>query len=247
MALEVFVFLALGALAGGFINGFAGMGTALFALGFFLSVLDPKAAVALVALMSVTSGVQGLWVVRGAMAARPRRLLRFLVPGVLGVPVGIALLAYVDAQTLRYAIAVMLIAYGGYFGFRAALPAFTRAAPRVDAGIGLLGGVLGGTAAMSGALPAIWLSLRPWPKSETRAVLQPYNFVLLGMTGVLLWFQGGFADLSWPMIVLVVGLSLGAAQVGVQAYGWVSDARFRRILVLLTLALGAGVLISELI
>lgn len=79
MTSQVFLFLVLGALAGGFINGLAGMGTALFALGFFLVVLDPVAAVALVALMSVVSSLQGLWVVRGAIVARPGRLFRFWV------------------------------------------------------------------------------------------------------------------------------------------------------------------------
>lgn len=247
MTTQIIVFLVLGALAGGFINGLAGMGTALFALGFFLIILDPVAAVALVALMSVVSSLQGLWVVRNAIAARPGRLLRFLAPGILGVPLGIALLSYIDAQTLRYAIAVMLIAYGGYFGFRSALPAFERSVPRLDAGIGFIGGILGGTAAMSGALPAIWLSLRPWPKSETRAVLQPYNFALLMLTAGILWTQGGYADLTWTMIGLVLGTSLVAAQIGVQVYSRLSDDRFRRILILTTLALGTGVLISELI
>jgi len=166
---------------------------------------------------------------------------------VFGVPLGIALLAYIDAQTLRYAIAGMLIAYGGYFGFRTALPAFDRSMPRLDAGIGFVGGILGGTAAMSGALPAIWLSLRPWPKSETRAVLQPYNFALLLMTAGILWGRGGYADLSWAMIGLVLGASLVAAQIGVQVYRQLSDDRFRRILILMTLALGTGVLINEII
>lgn len=245
MTLTMMVFLILGGIAGGFINGLAGMGTALFALGFFLVVLDPIPAVAMVALMSVVSGFQGLWVVRDAMVTHRARLFRFLIPGVIGVPVGTALLAYLDAQTLKYAIAGTLIAYGGYFGFRSALPAFDRSVPRVDAGIGFIGGILGGIAAMSGALPTIWLSLRPWPKSETRAVLQPYNFILLFLTGGLLWTQGGYADLSWTMIALVLAASLVAAQVGVQIYRRLSDDRFRRILILMTLTLGIGVLISE--
>ena len=179
------------------------------------------------------------------MVTHRARLFRFLIPGVIGVPVGTALLAYLDAQTLKYAIAGTLIAYGGYFGFRSALPAFDRSVPRVDAGIGFIGGILGGIAAMSGALPTIWLSLRPWPKSETRAVLQPYNFILLFLTGGLLWTQGGYADLSWTMIALVLAASLVAAQVGVQIYRRLSDDRFRRILILMTLTLGIGVLISE--
>ena len=41
MDIPDYLFILAGAAAGGFINGLAGFGTALFALGFFLSVLPP--------------------------------------------------------------------------------------------------------------------------------------------------------------------------------------------------------------
>lgn len=56
--------LILGATAGGFINGLAGFGTALMSLGIWLEVMPPQQAVAVVALMSVVSGVQSLWLIR---------------------------------------------------------------------------------------------------------------------------------------------------------------------------------------
>lgn len=86
MTLETIVFLLLGASAGGFINGLSGSGTALFAMGFYLVVLDPVAAVAIVALMSVVTGMQGVWIVRSEIRAHPRRLARFVLPGLIGVP-----------------------------------------------------------------------------------------------------------------------------------------------------------------
>ncbi|MEP6065310.1 MAG: sulfite exporter TauE/SafE family protein, partial [Paracoccaceae bacterium] len=165
MTTDTILFLVLGAFAGGFINGLAGTGTALFALGFYLVVLQPPTAVAIVALMSILAGLQGLWVVRHAIAANPKRLLRFLLPGLAGVPIGLILLDVIDARSLRIAIALMLIVYGGYFTFRSALPAFSRNTPWIDALIGGVGGILGGAASVSGAIPAMWLSLRPWPKA----------------------------------------------------------------------------------
>lgn len=94
-------YLIMGALAGGFINELSGSGTALFALGFHPVVLDPIRAVATMALMSVLACVQGLWIVRREIKANPRRLLRFLIPGLTGVPIGLSLLAVVYEQTLR--------------------------------------------------------------------------------------------------------------------------------------------------
>ncbi len=245
MSLEFYVYLALGAIAGGFINGFSGTGTALFALGFYLVVLDPVRAVAVVAFMSVLAGLQGLWLVRAEILAQPRRLLRFLLPGLVGVPIGLSLLDVIDAGTLRIAIAALLILYGGYFGFRAALPAFSRPTPWIDASVGLIGGVLGGAASVSGAIPAMWLSIRPWTKSETRAVLQPYNVAILSTTVCLLFFKGAYDKTSVSALLITIPTGLVAAQIGIFVFGKLSNTGFRRLLIILTLLMGLGVMASE--
>ena len=246
MSAQTILFLAMGAAAGGFINGLAGTGTALFALGFYLFVLDPVTAVAIVALMSVLAGVQGLWIVRAEIRARPHRFLRFAVPGLFGVPIGLLLLNVVDAQLLRLAIAALLILYGGYFGLRSALPAFDRDTPIIDRAIGFVGGVLGGLAGVSGAIPSMWLSLRTWPKAQTRAVLQPFNMAMLVTTVMLLAFRGAYDATALRALLVTVPLGLIAAQVGLMIFKRLSDTAFRRLLILLTLAMGLGILISEL-
>ena len=246
MSMELITFLILGAAAGGFINGLSGTGTALFALGFYLVVLDPVTAVAIVALMSVVAGFQGLWVVRAAIFDYPKRLLRFIVPGLLGVPTGVWLLAGLDADVLRYAVAVLLIVYGAYFSFRAALPAFERSTPVLDCCVGGLGGLLGGAAGMSGALPAMWMSLRPWTKFETRAVLQPFNMVMLITTVGLLFAQGAYDGPAVQAIFVTVPTGLIAAQVGIAVFKRLSNTGFRRMLIGLNLVMGLGILVTQL-
>ncbi|MEP3844561.1 MAG: sulfite exporter TauE/SafE family protein [Paracoccaceae bacterium] len=247
MTVEFITFLVLGAAAGGFINGLSGTGTALFALGFYLVVLQPVTAVAIVAFMSILAGLQGLWVVRHAIAANPKRLLRFLIPGLAGVPIGLILLDVIDVRSLRIGIALFLILYGGYFAFRSALPAFSRSTPWIDALIGGIGGILGGAASMSGAIPAIWLSLRPWPKAETRAVLQPYNVAVLTTTVTLLFLKGAYDATALRALIVTVPCGLIAAQIGIFVFRRLSDDMFRRLLIILTLMMGIGLLISELL
>lgn len=246
MSWDVILYLLLGAMAGGFINGLSGTGTALFALGFYLVVLEPVTAVAIVALMAVLAGLQGLWLVRREIFAEPARLVRFTLPGLVGVPIGLFLLGVVDAGTLRIGIATLLITYGGYFTFRASLPAVTRPAPIIDASIGFTGGVLGGTASVSGALPTIWLSLRPWSKSETRAVLQPYNVAILSTSVCLLFFKGAYDTTAQMALLVTIPSGLLAAQVGISVFKRLSDTGFRRLLIGLTLLMGLGILVSEL-
>jgi hypothetical protein len=246
MTFEIIVYLLLGAAAGGFINGLSGTGTALFALGFYLVVLDPVTAVAIVALMSIVAGLQGAWVVRHAIFAQPRRLMRFLLPGLLGVPFGVWLLDGLDASVLRLGVAGFLILYGGYFAVRRSLPAFSRPTPIADCLIGGVGGVLGGAAGMSGALPSMWMSLRPWTKFETRAVLQPFNIVMLATTVVLLFFRGAYDD-AGQVLLITIPAGLLAAQVGIAVFRRLSDTAFRWVLILLTLAMGIGVGLTELL
>ncbi|WP_413823402.1 sulfite exporter TauE/SafE family protein [Tateyamaria sp.] len=245
MITEFYIYLALGALAGGFINGLSGTGTALFALGFYLVVLDPIQAVAVVAFMSVLVGLQGLWVVRAEIKSQPTRLLRFLIPGLVGIPIGLALLERINEGTLRITVAALLILYGCYFGFRATLPAFSRRTPVIDSVVGLIGGILGGAAAVSGAIPAMWVSIRPWTKAETRAVLQPFNVVVLGTTICLLFWKGAYDATALLALAITIPIGLIAAQIGITVFKRLTDNAFRRLLILLTLMMGVGIMISE--
>ena len=63
MSVDAIVVISIGAAFGGLVNGLAGFGTGLFALGWWLVVLPPKSAVALVVVLSLVSGVQGVFAV----------------------------------------------------------------------------------------------------------------------------------------------------------------------------------------
>ncbi|MFU1476185.1 sulfite exporter TauE/SafE family protein [Roseovarius sp. C7] len=238
--------LLCGAFAGGFINGLAGFGTALFALGFFLNVMPPVQAVAIVVILSVTSGLQGLWRVRHDIHSQPARVLRFLIPGLLGVPLGVALLSMIDAQMLKLVIAGFLILYGGYFSFRKTLPVYADQTRKTDATVGFLGGILGGAASLSGALPTMWCSVKPWPKTETRAVLQSFNVAILGVTALLLAWRGAYGRDTLLMILVALPSTMIAAQIGLHVFGRLSTELFRRFLIGLTFVSGTILMLREL-
>ena len=238
-------FFILGAIAGGFINGFAGFGTALFALGLWLQFLSPIQAVSIVLVISVVTGLQGLWLVRSSIAANPKRLARFLFPGVIGIPVGVAALASIEPRTLKIVVACFLILYGAYFTGRRNLPRLSHPTPVVDGVVGFFGGILGGAASLSGALPTMWLSLRDWPKAETRAVLQPYNVTLLGLTATILAIQGAYNFQTLYLLAIALPIALLASQVGIALFRRIDDAMFRRVLIGLTLVSGITILLRE--
>ena len=67
MSIDAIFIIVIGAAFGGLVNGLAGFGTGLFALGWWLQVLPPTSAVALVVILSFVSGVQGVFAVRQAL------------------------------------------------------------------------------------------------------------------------------------------------------------------------------------
>lgn len=245
MTAEFVAVLLAGAFAGGFINGLAGFGTALLSLGLWLQIMPPPQAVAVVVVMSVVSGLQGLWTVRREIRDRPGRLALFLLPGLVGLPLGVTLLNVISATALKLTIAGFMVAYGGFFTLRRSLPHFDRPTPAIDGGIGFLGGILGGAASLSGALPTMWCAMRPWPKGETRAVLQPYNVGILGGAIVLFALQGLYDRETLLLVALALPGTVIGAQLGIALFHRLSDSQFRRLLILVMFASGMALALRE--
>lgn len=245
MTTEFIITLLAGALAGGFINGLAGFGTALLALGFWLQIMPPQQAVGIVVVMSVVSGLQGVWITRREIRDRPDRLLRFLLPGLVGLPLGVALLGLISVPLLKMTIAGFMILYGGFFTLRRALPRIEHPTPLVDGGIGFLGGVMGGAASLSGALPTMWCAMRPWPKGETRAVLQPYNVGILGAAVAIFAVQGVYDRPTLGLTALALPATLIGAQLGIAVFRRLDDTQFRRLLIGMMFASGVALAVRE--
>lgn len=247
MPVEFYLYLFAGALAGGFINGLAGFGTALFALSFWLQILAPEQAVPMVLVSAIVPGLQGAWIVRSEILNQPGRLLRFLLPGLVGVPLGVSMLSLINPDQLKMGIAVILVLYGGYFSCKNALPKLTRSMPLVDAIIGLAGGVMGGLASLSGALPVMWCSLQDWSKSDTRAVLQTFNLAILATTALVFLAKGMYTLEVLKLIGMTLPVSLLAAQAGLACFKRLSTDHFQRLIILMMLISGMALLIRGLI
>ncbi|WP_112310772.1 sulfite exporter TauE/SafE family protein [Pseudogemmobacter bohemicus] len=243
---EVLAFLLAGALAGGFINGLAGFGTALLALGFWLQVLPPGQAVSISVVMSVISGLQGVWIVRREISTHRVRLMRFLLPALPGIPLGAMVLSMISAPALKLTIAAMMILYGAFFTLHRSLPSIQRPTPVVDSTVGFLGGLLGGAAGLSGALPTMWCAMRPWTKAETRAVLQPFNVVVLALAMVTFALHGQYTPETLWLTLIALPATMIGAQIGIRVYRRLSDARFRRLLIVLLFASGLLIVLREL-
>lgn len=233
-----------GALTAGFVNGLSGTGYSLMALGFWLHVMSPTTAAPLTALCSVSGHIQSLpriW--RGVIWTR---LWPFLAAGLVGVPLGTALLGHIHLQPLKLSVGCFLVLYCGWMAFVRRPPIIHGGSRWADAGIGLVGGVLGGMASMSGPAPSVWAQLRGWNMHEQRGVNQPFNMAILAAALVSAAVAGYLNHLFLVWALITVPTTLLGARLGLLVYGRIDDRQFRWIILgLLTLS-GISLILSGL-
>jgi uncharacterized protein len=237
-----YALLLLGALAGGFVSGLAGFGTALMALGIWLYVLPPSIAVPLVLICSVaaqSSTLPSMWRTFDLSIVWP-----FLIGGLIGVPLGTMLVAHADPRVFKLTVGVFLLVFplALYFGPEMA---FSVGGKLADSAIGLAGGILGGLAGLSGPLPILWASVRGWGKNERRGIFQIFNFTVL-FVALCLQAASGLIErqVLWLALLALPGTVVGA-WLGARLYHALSDRNFRDVVLALLMLSGAALVWSS--
>jgi len=233
----------VGAAAAGFISGFAGFGSALVASGFWFNALPAPLVPPLVVVAGVAGQLVGFLKVRRGFEWR--RTLPYLLPGAAGVPLGVGALALASPDTLRLTVGVFLTAYGAFRLAGLARFAIGDWGGRpADAVIGLISGALGGFAGISGALPLVWLQMRGGSSAAQRAVYQPFNLVILGLAAAGMAVAGQVDGPVLTLLALCLPITLISAWIGVHSYGRMSEAAFRRIVMVLLLTSGLSLILQ---
>ncbi len=243
MHAAAYALLFVGALAGGFVSGLAGFGTALMALGIWLYVLPPSLAVPLVLICSViaqTSTLPSMWKSFDFTLVWP-----FLIGGVAGVPLGTMLVAHADPKVFKLTIGVFLLVFPVALHFNRNLPRLRFGGKVADGAIGFAGGILGGLAGLSGPLPILWASLRRWGKDERRGIFQIFNWTVLA-TALCLQALSGLVEprVIWLALFAFPGTILGA-WLGTRVYHVMSDKSFSDVVLGLLFLSGIGLVWSS--
>jgi hypothetical protein len=231
--------LFVGALAGGFVSGLAGFGTALMALGIWLYVLPPSVAVPLVLICSVvaqTATLPSMWKSFDLTLVWP-----FLIGGLLGVPIGTMLVAHADPNVFKLTVGVLLLVFPTALYFSAPM-AFEFGGKIADGIIGFIGGILGGLAGLSGPPAILWASVRGWGKDERRGVFQTFNWTVLFVALCLQAASGLVAREVIRLAVLAFPMTILGSWIGARLYHALSDRNFRDV-VLGMLAVSGAILV----
>src|SRR5262245_25807353 len=235
LLLPKLIALWVGAFLGGLASGASGFAFGIFATSIWLHCIEPLHATFLVAAGGLTIQIGTTWPLRHAIERR--RIMPFLLAGLIGIPIGVGLLVYTNPRHLRIALGIFLAIYGVYALTAPQIPHFVRGGRAADAVVGFLGGILGGVGGYSGTLPAIWTQLRGWPKDTARAVYQPF-IVMAHVVTLLLIGAVALDRTGLVLYVAAVPALLLGAWVGWIIYGRLNEQRFRQAFAALLLVSG---------
>ena len=227
-----------------FCAGMAGFAFVLVAAGILLHVVPPTVTapvLVLGSLMAQSMALPALW----KHIDWPR--LRFFVSvALLGLPIGLLVLARGPAPAIVGGVGVLLVVYAGYMLARIVLrmaPPEVAGGRAADGAVGFASGILGGIGGFVGALPAMWADIQGWPKDRARAFMQPFIVVMQAITAIGLAVAGFFTQEALVLTAAATpALVLGTA-IGLRAYVRLPAQAFRVILLVLLLVSGVSLLI----
>lgn len=232
----------VGAALAGFVQGVSGFALALVATAFWSGALPPQVGTPLVVLCSLGGQLQSI---RSVLPHLDRRLAwPMVLGGLLGLPLGIAVLPSVDSGTLRLAVGIMLCGYCPTMLLMRGLPPVAWGGRWMDGIVGAAGGLCGGIAGLSGPAPTLWCSLRGWPPNTQRATYQAFLVVVQGAGLVGYAVTGLVTGEVLRLGAWVLPIVLAASFAGSRVYARLQPGVFKQ-LVLGLLLLNGLALVAE--
>lgn len=235
-----------GAAVAGFVQGLSGFAFSMVSMAIWAWVLEPRLAAVLTVFGALVGQVTGALSVRQAFPWK--RLLPFLAGGALGVPLGLALLPLLDPAVFKLLLGIVLVAWCSFMllSCRKIEQANRgRGYDRVCDGIaGLCGGILGSLAGLTGIAPALWCTLRQYPRDMQRNLIQGFNLLILSFTMTCYVVSSTVSAAMLPWFGALLPVIMVSTWLGARLYARLCDETFRRIILMLLTLSGAALLVS---
>ena len=93
-------------------------------------------------------------------------------------------------------------------------------------------------AGMSGAILTMGCSLYDWSKARRRALVQPFNMIVLGAVLAMMIWGGVISSHIWLFVLVAFPFSVLGTQIGIFVFRRLNDQQFQRLLIWLILMSG---------
>lgn len=234
----------VGAAVAGFVQGLSGFAFSLVAMSFWAWAVDPRLAAAMAVFGGLTGQIIAAFSVRRGFDLG--LLWPFLAGGLLGIPIGVAVLPLLDVDLFKAVLGTVLVLWCPVMLIAPRLPRIRSGGRAADGAAGLIGGVMGGIGGFTGAVPTLWCTLRGMEKDRQRSVVQNFNLATLAATMAAYLATGVVTADMLPMFAIVLPAMLIPTILGTRVYLGISETTFRRIVLLLLTAAGLALLSSSL-
>ncbi len=245
-AIAVVLFLA------GVVSGLAGFAFSAVA-ACVLWLLPPLQAVPLIMLLSACNQLLSVGTLRKEMVLRGTAeregALVYIAGGLVGVPIGLALLQALPTSTFAGGLGLFLIVYSVLVLLKPDSLRIKLSGWKPAVAVGTAGGIIGGFSAFPGSMPVVYLGLRGVSKGETRGITQPYILALqlISLSILALTHSAIFNAQFWRLWVLTLPAVLLGSSTGVALYRRMSEVNFRRAVLILLIVSGVSLLAKALI
>jgi uncharacterized membrane protein YfcA len=240
----VFTLFACAAFVGGFVSGFSGFAMGIVVSGIWLHIITPMQTATLIAGYGLLTQGYGIYNLR--LVLDIGRTWPLALGTVIGIPFGVAILAYVDPAYVRFGVGVLLVLYTIYSLTR---PVFApiRISIGSDIAIGVSNGLLGGLTGLGGVISTISCQLRGWPKDLQRAVFQPVLFVAFVVITMSQAVAGSITRDALALYALGVPFMVAGLWSGFRLFGKINDEMFRKTVLVLLLFAGVSLIAPALV
>jgi len=227
--------------AAALVAALSGFAFGLVAAAIWLHTMSPVQAATLIIAYGLLVQGYAVWKLRRTLEWG--RVWPFLLGGLIGVPIGVALLSYVSPGHLKIGIGLFLCAYGIYGLARPALRPVAGGGAPLDALIGVLNGLVAGVTGLAGIVVTVWCNLRGWSRDTQRATFQPVGVVTFMMCAVAVGLQGAVTRDTALLFAVGLPALLAGTWVGFKLYGRVDEAGFRKIVLAVLLLAGIALIV----
>ena len=239
-----FTLFALAALAGGFVSGFSGFAMGLVVSGVWLHIITPMQTATLIAGYGLLTQGYGIFKLRHALDLR--KAWPLALGTIIGIPVGVSILAYLNPIYPRFGVGVLLVLYTIY-GLARPVFAPMKIGRGADIAIGVSNGLLGGLTGLGGVISTISCQWRGWPKDLQRAVFQPVLFVAFVVISISQAVAGTITRDTLALYVLGVPFMVAGLWSGFRLFGKIDDEAFRKTVLVLLLFAGLSLIAQALL
>lgn len=251
-SLGALLFIATVLFVSGVVSGLAGFAFSAIA-ACVLWLLPPLQAVPLIMLLSTCNQMLSIGKLRReiVLIGRDGRegALPYIVGGLAGVPLGVALLRGLPTDCFAFGLGFFLIVYSAFMLIMPGYERVTISGWKPATAVGALGGVVGGFSGFGASVLVVYLGLRNADKSTVRGITQPYIVAMqLVSLGLLAFVDPAiFNGFFWLLWALTLPAVLVGTHTGVALYRRLSDHNFRRAVLVLLILSGTSLVAKALI